>query len=81
MRKIKKQKEKRDRFVQYMQKLLYSNIKKIDIQLYSMCQDVMISKVQSTKSTLSYNFLVVHVHSGILSLLQCLYTYFTIAFS
>lgn len=40
----------------------------------------MISKVQSTKSTLSYNFLVVHVHSGILSLLQCLYTYFTIAF-
>lgn len=46
-----------------------------------MCQDVMISKVQSTKSTLSYNFLVVHVHSGILSLLQCLYTYFTIAFS
>lgn len=38
MRKIKKQVEKRDRFVQYMQKLLYSNIKKIDIHFKSNMQ-------------------------------------------
>lgn len=38
MRKIKKQKEKRDRFVQYMQKLLYSNNMKIDIHCKSNMQ-------------------------------------------